>query len=86
MDPVPAPSVIITDPLANGLTFLPGTVVINGIRSWSKSCCRYTCWNSPVQTLQLLEVPFQARVYNVPPGGIIRNQAAVTFTYEPGPG
>ncbi|MGR5913560.1 hypothetical protein ACT7DA_04605 [Bacillus pacificus] len=36
-----------------------------------------------IQTIQLL-VQFQARVTSVPPGGIIRNQATVTFTYEPG--
>ncbi|MGR5909902.1 DUF7507 domain-containing protein [Bacillus pacificus] len=82
---VPATSVIITDPLANGLTFLPGTVVINGIPDLGAN----PVVGIPVGTVNpndTITVQFQARVTSVPPGGIIRNQATVTFTYEPGPG
>ncbi len=82
---VPATSVIITDPLANGLTFVPGTVVINGVPNIGAN----PVVGIPVRTVNpndTITVQFQARVTSVPPGGIIRNQATVTFTYEPVPG
>ena len=82
---VPATSVIITDPLANGLTFVPGTVIINGIPNLGANPVA----GIPVGTVNpngIITVQFQARVTSVPPGGIIRNQATVTFTYEPVPG
>ncbi|MED2183241.1 hypothetical protein [Bacillus wiedmannii] len=82
---VPATSVIITDPLANGLTFVPGTVIINGIPNLGANPVA----GIPVGTVNpngIITVQFQARVTSVPPGGIIRNQATVTFTYEPIPG
>ncbi|EEM70639.1 hypothetical protein bthur0009_33920 [Bacillus thuringiensis serovar andalousiensis BGSC 4AW1] len=82
---VPATSVIITDPLANGLTFVPGTVILNGIPDLGANPVE----GIPVGTVNpndTITVQFQARVTSVPPGGIIRNQATVTFTYEPIPG
>ncbi|MBG9579535.1 hypothetical protein ABE42_09950 [Bacillus thuringiensis] len=82
---VPATSVIITDPLANGLTFVPGTVIINGILDLGANPVE----GIPVGTVNpndTITVQFQARVTSVPPGGIVRNQATVTFTYEPIPG
>ncbi|PGT61686.1 hypothetical protein COD86_02090 [Bacillus cereus] len=82
---VPATSVIITDPLANGLTFVPGSVVINGVPDLGANPVA----GIPVGTVNpndTITVQFQARVTSVPPGGIIRNQATVTFTYEPVPG
>ncbi|MBG9536880.1 hypothetical protein ABE43_09105 [Bacillus thuringiensis] len=82
---VPATSVIITDPLANGLTFVPGTVILNGIPDLGANPVE----GIPVGTVNpndTITVQFQARVTSVPPGGIVRNQATVTFTYEPIPG
>ncbi|MDA1853814.1 hypothetical protein PDJ89_14995 [Bacillus cereus] len=82
---VPATSVIITDPLANGLTFVPGTVILNGIPDLGANPVE----GIPVGTVNpndTITVQFQARVTSIPPGGIIRNQATVTFTYEPIPG
>ncbi|MGN4558376.1 DUF7507 domain-containing protein [Bacillus cereus group sp. MYBK5-2] len=82
---VPATSVIITDPLANGLTFVPGTVILNGIPDLGANPIE----GIPVGTVNpndTITVQFQARITSVPPGGIIRNQATVTFTYEPIPG
>ncbi|EEM46784.1 hypothetical protein bthur0005_33210 [Bacillus thuringiensis serovar pakistani str. T13001] len=87
---VPATSVIITDPLANGLTFVPGTVILNGIPDLGANPVEgIPVEGIPVGTFNpndTITVQFQARVTSVPPGGIIRNQATVTFTYEPIPG
>ncbi|KEI16148.1 hypothetical protein Z959_10495, partial [Clostridium novyi B str. ATCC 27606] len=64
---VPATSVIVTDPLANGLTFVPGTVILNGIPDLGANPVE----GIPVGTVNpndTITVQFQARVTIVPPG------------------
>ncbi|MBJ3791601.1 DUF11 domain-containing protein, partial [Bacillus sp. OA1] len=81
---VPATNVIVQDTLPQGVSFVPGSTVINGISQLGEN----PEIGIPIGTVnpgQNITVTFQGVVNSIPPGGVIRNQANITFTYEPNP-
>ena len=81
---VPATNVIVKDILLSGVSFVPGSVVVNGTSQPGEN----PEIGIPVGTVnpgQSITVTFQGVVNSIPPGGVIRNQANITFTYEPNP-
>ncbi|MCC2454580.1 DUF11 domain-containing protein [Bacillus cereus] len=81
----PITSVIVTDPIPTGTTFVPSSVTIDGISHPNLNPATGIFINS-IAPNQTATITFQITVVSVPPNGIITNQATVTFTYEPGPG
>lgn len=81
---VPATNVTVQDSLPQGVSFVPGSVVINGISQLGEN----PEIGIPIGTVnpgQSITVTFQGIVNSIPPGGVIRNKANITFTYEPSP-
>ncbi|XBB51787.1 hypothetical protein WMZ06_17865, partial [Bacillus sp. SW7] len=80
-----ATDVIITDPTPAGTTFIPNSATINGVSSPGANP------NSGVNVGtvtpgQIVTLTYQVTVTALPPDGIIKNTATVTYTFQPNPG
>ncbi|MGR6009238.1 DUF7507 domain-containing protein [Bacillus cereus] len=79
-----ASDVIIADPTPAGTTFIPNSVTINGVASPGANP------NSGVNVGtvtpgQIVTLTYQVTVTELPPDGIIKNTATVTYTFQPNP-
>ena len=81
---VPATNVVVTDPTPNGTIFVPNSVTIDGITTPGAA----PSLGIPLGTISVGEmktITYQVVVTNLPPDGIIRNQASFTYQYQPNP-
>ena len=79
-----ATDVIITDPTPSGTTFIPNSVTINGVTQPGTNPNNGVNVGT-VTPGQIVTLTYQVTVTELPPDGIIKNTATVTYTFQPNP-
>ncbi|MFB6649895.1 DUF7619 domain-containing protein, partial [Bacillus toyonensis] len=81
---VPATNVVVTDPTPNGTIFAPNSVTIDGVSN-PGSDPELGIQLGTISVGETKTITYQVVVTNLPPDGVIRNQASFTYQYQPNP-
>lgn len=80
---IPANNVVLTDLLPSGVSYLPGTLIVNVLYSGTlTSTIQLT---NPIAPTQTVTLSFQVKVTEMPNPNPIINQATVNYTYTTNP-